>query len=267
MPNIKNNGIEKKNHMVGKSALYTGDAPYAELTDISRITGKRKWVLEKNKVKIGRNPENDIVIAQTTISGLHATIKYEKGIFFLKDCGSKNKTRLQGKILKPGSGKRLKNGDEIKLNSYKFRFLLPEPPYATNKTSSIINFTPNSATYNSSLIRKPEMPRAILIDIKNVTGGKTLNLNRRVINMGRGVHNNLVIPYKTVSGTHATIQYRENVFYLEDQRSTNKTRLNGKEIGPYSPVKLKSGDEILVDEYKFIFLLEYQTPFGDTHRK
>ncbi len=267
MLNRKNIRAGKERSIFEKSARNTLDAPKAELTDISKITGTSKWALEKNRISIGRDPENDIVIAQATISSLHATIEYTKGGFFLKDCGSKNKTRLNGKFLKPDSGKRLDNGDEIALNSYKFRFLLPDPPCSGNKTGTLINFSPNSITNNSSSIRGSEIPRAILIDIKNVTGSKTLNLHKRVINIGRGVHNNLVIPQKTVSGTHATIRYKENVFCLEDQRSTNKTRLNGKEVKPYSPMKLKSGDEILFDEYKFIFLLEYQVPFGDTDRK
>jgi len=267
MLNRKNNGIEKKRAAAEKFARNTCDASYAELTDISMITGKRKWAIEKNRVKIGRDAENDIVIAQATVSSLHATVEYEKGGFFLKDCGSKNKTRLNGKTLKPDSGRRLSNGDEIAVNSYKFRFLIPESSSSGDKTGTVINFAPDSVTYNSSLIRGSEMPRAILIDLKNVTGEKTLNLNRRIINIGRGVHNHLVVPKKTVSGTHATIQFKENIFYLEDQRSTNKTCLNGKEIKPYLPVKLKSGDEILLDEYKFIFLLEYQIPFGDTDKK
>ncbi len=267
MLNKKNSGVEKGRFGAKKYARNTCDALYAELTDISNITGEKKWVLDKKIVKIGRDPENDIIITQATISSLHASIKYEKNDFFLKDCGSRNKTRLNGKTLKPNSYRKLNNGDEIALNSYKFRFSLTDPPGSINKTSTIINFASNSVTYNSSLSSGSEMPRAILIDIKNVTGKKTLNLHRQTINIGRGVHNNLVIPQKTVSGSHATIQYKENIFYLEDQRSTNKTQLNGKKIGPYSPVKLKSGDEILFDKYKFVFLLEYQIPFGDTDRK
>ena len=85
-----------------------------------------------------------------------------------------------------------------------------------------------------------------------------------VIKIGRGVHNDVSIDQHSVSGSHAAIQYKDGSFYLEDQRSKNKTRLNEKEIAPHTPTKLKSGDEIMIDIHKFIFLLEQQTPSGDT---
>jgi pSer/pThr/pTyr-binding forkhead associated (FHA) protein len=104
----------------------------------------------------------------------------------------------------------------------------------------------------------------MLIDVKNITGKKTLLLNKSVIKIGRGVHNDVAIDQHSVSGSHAAIQYKEGFFYLEDQRSKNRTRLNGEEIAPHTPTKLKSGDEIMIDIHKFIFLLEQQTPSGDT---
>jgi len=115
--------------------------------------------------------------------------------------------------------------------------------------------------------RRPDgMPQALLVDVKNVTSRKTLILDKKTITIGRGSNNDVAIPGDTVSGFHAIIEYREDAFYLEDQRSTNKTYLNGEEIGPYSPRRLKSGDEIIFADYRFIFLIAYQTPAGETIR-
>lgn len=91
-----------------------------------------------------------------------------------------------------------------------------------------------------------------------------MNLDRSIVHIGRGVHNDIVIAKEAISGTHATIEYRNRSFFLEDRRSKNKTFLNGEEIRPHKPEKLKSGDEIMFGSYKFIFLLEHQTPSGDT---
>jgi Mg-chelatase subunit ChlD len=110
------------------------------------------------------------------------------------------------------------------------------------------------------------MPQALLVDVKNITSKKTLILNKRMINIGRGSNNDVAIPQDTVSGFHATIECRDDTFYLEDQRSTNKTYLNGEEIKPYSPKRLKSGDEIIFADYRFVFLIAYQTPAGETTR-
>ncbi|MBW1790333.1 MAG: FHA domain-containing protein, partial [Deltaproteobacteria bacterium] len=110
----------------------------------------------------------------------------------------------------------------------------------------------------------PALPQAMLVDVKNVTSKKTMTLIKENITIGRGSNNDLSIQKDTVSGFHATIQYKDGTFFLEDQRSKNKTLLNGKEIEAYSPERLKSGDEITFTEYKFIFLIAYQTPSGET---
>ena len=108
------------------------------------------------------------------------------------------------------------------------------------------------------------MPQAILVDAKNITGQKTMTIENRLSRIGRGMNNDLVIPNDTVSGFHATIEYREGNFYLEDQRSTNGTRLNGEDLEPGNPQRLKSGDEIMFDIFEFIFVLEDQYPAGET---
>ena len=89
-------------------------------------------------------------------------------------------------------------------------------------------------------------------------------LDKTPTTIGRGVHNDLDIPKASISGSHATIEFTNGNFFLEDQRSKNTTGLNGKAVEPFSPQKLKSGDEITFDIYKFIFLLEHQVPTGDT---
>ena len=118
----------------------------------------------------------------------------------------------------------------------------------------------------SSSREDPSMPQALLVDVKNITPKKTLILDKRMINIGRGSNNDVAIPQDTVSGFHATIECRDDTFYLEDQRSTNKTFLNGEEMKPYSPKRLKSGDEIIFADYRFVFLIAYQTPAGETTR-
>ncbi|MFC1534874.1 VWA domain-containing protein, partial [Thermodesulfobacteriota bacterium] len=78
------------------------------------------------------------------------------------------------------------------------------------------------------------IPKAVLIDINNITGNKTLALENRVNMIGRDPNNDVVIPKDTVSSFHAIIEYRDDFFYLEDQRSVNKTSLGGEEVKPHS---------------------------------
>jgi pSer/pThr/pTyr-binding forkhead associated (FHA) protein/Mg-chelatase subunit ChlD len=254
-----------------RRARYAPPMPRAELIDVKNITSQKTLELSKSPIKIGRDTNNDVAIPAETVSSLHATIEYQEGFFYLEDQGSKNKTYINGKEIAPYSLIKLKSGDVIKINVYKFIFILPDLIPAGE---TVIDFSgkPETQVQEATIVRgqiistrdASGMPQAMLIDVKNITGKKTLILNKSVIKIGRGVHNDVAINQHSVSGSHAAIQYKEGSFYLEDQRSKNKTRLNGEEIAQHTPTKLKSGDEIMIDIHRFIFLLEQQTPSGDT---
>ncbi|MFC1869488.1 VWA domain-containing protein, partial [Thermodesulfobacteriota bacterium] len=112
--------------------------------------------------------------------------------------------------------------------------------------------------------RQPVIPQAVLLDINNITGKKSLVLDKKVNMIGRDPNNDVVIPKETVSSFHATIEYRDGFFYLEDQRSMNRTILEGEEIKDHSPRRLKSGDEIMFNIFKFRFILPDTIPSGKT---
>ena len=76
--------------------------------------------------------------------------------------------------------------------------------------------------------------------------------------------NTHVIARKTISSFHATIEYKDGYFYLEDLRSTNGTRLNDGKLSHNEPVRLKSGDKIDFSIHEFRFLIPDQTPLGET---
>ena len=259
----------KAAHAVAGIAEYSGGKPpgmpRAELIDIHNITGKKTLTLASRMMKVGRDESNDLVISKDTVSSLHALIEYRDGFFYLEDQRSKNKTRLNGVEVPPYTPRKLKSGDEISFNKFKFKFILPDT-IPVGETVFDLGGKPEASAGAKKPFRiDPDtMPKAMLIDTENITGKKTVDLNLNLITIGRGVHNTVVIDEDSVSGSHATIEYRNGSFYLEDQRSTNKTFLNGEAIDPHQPEKLKSGDEIMFDAYKFIFLLEHQTPAGDT---
>ena len=246
----------------------------AELLDLHGITGTGKLELNSRQIKVGRDSGNDIVIDKDTVSSLHAVIEYRDGFFYIEDQRSKNKTRLNGLEIKPYLPIKLKNGDEISFNKFKFKFILPDS-IPVGETVMDFGRRPDQKGVPLATARPPEgfqqgpatMPQAILIDVKNITGRKTVNMERSVMKIGRGVHNDVVIDEDSVSGSHAAIVYKEGAFFVEDQRSTNKTCLNGEAVEPYTPKKLKSGDELMFDTFAFIFLLEHQTPAGDTNER
>jgi pSer/pThr/pTyr-binding forkhead associated (FHA) protein len=91
-----------------------------------------------------------------------------------------------------------------------------------------------------------------------------LPFNKDSLRIGRDVGNDIVIARETISSFHATIEYKDGYFYLEDLRSTNGTCLNDDKLGHNEPVRLKSGDKIDFSIHEFRFLIPDQTPLGET---
>ncbi|MFC1859895.1 FHA domain-containing protein, partial [Thermodesulfobacteriota bacterium] len=259
--------LKQRLRIVARMGRFKGIAsqiPRAELVDVKNITGNKTLRMDQQILKIGRDTNNELVIPMDTISSLHAVIEYRDGFFCLEDQRSKNKTRLNGEEIAPFSPQKLKNGDIIMINIYKFIFILPDQiPVG----GTIMDFFGESASAAPASGKSSLTPQAILIDIKNITKKKTIPLLKTHIKIGRDTTSDIIIAQNSISGSHAIIEFKDGFFYVEDQRSTNKTFLNGTEMAPYSPMKIKSGDEIMFDVYKFIILLEGQAPTGDTGQR
>jgi uncharacterized protein YegL len=114
--------------------------------------------------------------------------------------------------------------------------------------------------------RDRSMDQAELIDTENIisTESITLPLDSVSVSIGRDPGNDIVIPRESISSLHATIDYKNGYYYLEDLRSTNGTRLNDKPLEENSPVRLKSGDKIHFAIYEFRFLMHDLAPYGET---
>ncbi|MEJ2039267.1 MAG: FHA domain-containing protein [Desulfosarcinaceae bacterium] len=108
-----------------------------------------------------------------------------------------------------------------------------------------------------------QMPEWELQDLEK-PDNPCFNFNKLRISVGRDEKNDLVIAQPTISNFHATIEFKDEAFFLEDQRSTNGTRLNERKVAPGQPVRLKSGDRIKFANHAFKFVRLDQLISGDT---
>lgn len=117
-----------------------------------------------------------------------------------------------------------------------------------------------------ALPRDGRAPIVELVDVSDATGrGRpVLLLDAPTTRIGRDPGNHVVIPSDTVSSFHATIDYRDGYFHVEDQRSTNGTSVGGRRLFANRPKRLKSGDVIDVAGYPFRFLIPDHEPRGRT---
>jgi pSer/pThr/pTyr-binding forkhead associated (FHA) protein len=83
----------------------------------------REVTLSKERVTIGRRPQNDIVIDSAAVSAEHAAIVTHNNDSFLEDLNSINGTQINGQPVKKHF---LQNGDVIELAEYKMRYLADE---------------------------------------------------------------------------------------------------------------------------------------------
>ncbi len=113
----------------------------------------------------------------------------------------------------------------------------------------------------------PVTPAELIDADNNITDTSlslSLPLNKKVIRIGREVTNDIVIPNKSISSFHATIEYKNGCYYLEDHRSTNGTKLNNNLISQNTSIRLKSGDTIHFADCEFRFLVPDMAPYGET---
>jgi pSer/pThr/pTyr-binding forkhead associated (FHA) protein len=70
-------------------------APRLTLT-LPPAFGSRKVQVDSKRFSIGRTPENDLVLEDSSLSRRHALIENYDGVFNLSDCGSSNGTLING---------------------------------------------------------------------------------------------------------------------------------------------------------------------------
>jgi len=89
--------------------------PDGRLLDLGGYAGESGKTLPMNgrRTRIGRDPSNDIVLSDDTVSSEHAVIEVREGRHWLEDLRSTNGTRLGSHRLEPRERVALKGGDRL----------------------------------------------------------------------------------------------------------------------------------------------------------
>lgn len=90
----------------------TSQEPAAALNPLLLVDGARVVPLSKSVINIGRETENDIVIADAYISRRHLQLRKRFGAYTLFDINSRGGTRVNDSAV---AAHRLQNGDVIKI--------------------------------------------------------------------------------------------------------------------------------------------------------
>lgn len=80
-------------------------------------------VAPRKQLRIGRGRDNDIVLSDSAVSGLHAEIEYDGGFYYVTDYQSKNGTFVNRELV---ISRRLVHDDVISMGSHNLKFIFAE---------------------------------------------------------------------------------------------------------------------------------------------
>lgn len=88
----------------------------------------REFLLNKERITIGRKPHNDIQVDNLAVSGEHAAVITILNDSFMEDLGSTNGTLVNGQLVKKHF---LQTGDVIELGKHKLKYMNDAPSATT----------------------------------------------------------------------------------------------------------------------------------------
>ena len=108
--------------------LVVAEIPRKYAVSIIIRSGPKKgaeYTITGGRTIIGRGTGADIILDEATISRMHAAIEYRRSKFFLRDLGSMNGTRVEGKSIKEIQ---LTQGDKFQIGDVVIEFVVMEKP-------------------------------------------------------------------------------------------------------------------------------------------
>ncbi len=223
-----------------------------------------EYELNRERLTIGRKPENDIPIDNLAVSGKHALIITILDDSFLEDLGSTNGTYVNGKLIKKHA---LKNGDVITIGKHELKYINEKATADEEEFEKTMIIKPGSASAALAAAQAAEragagvapgrpaaaagqpvapssMPLGRLTVLNGPIAGKELELTKALITLGK-------------PGTQvAVISRRPQGYFLTHIESDGDGKrypiVNGEAIGPKA-YQLKNNDLIELAGIKMEF--------------
>ena len=169
---------------------------------VSLVDGK-EYVVPPAGLVIGRDATCDVVVPSSAVSRKHAVITPREDGYLLTDVSTNG---LLINNVRPAEPRLLARGDVIRIGDEDFRFYADAAP-------------------------AQRMVLATLeVSSEGVLKGRRYEIRTPLSHVGRGPHNDVVLPDESVSDAHAKLQRREAGWVLVDMGSTNGTYVAGRRV-------------------------------------
>jgi len=113
-----------------------------------------EYTLDKERITIGRKPDNDIQIDNLAVSGQHAAIITILNDSFLEDLDSTNGTFVNGKLIKKHA---LKNGDVVSIGKHELKYINEEATAEDDFEKTMI-IRPGMASHAAAQAKAEKVP-------------------------------------------------------------------------------------------------------------
>lgn len=225
-----------------------------------------EYQLDKERITVGRKPDNDIQIDNLAVSGKHALIITILDDSFLEDLGSTNGTYVNGKLIKKYA---LKNGDVITIGKHELKYINEHATADDDEFEKTMIIKPGSASAAVAAAQAaeragagPATPRpAAAAAAAAPAGGQKLPLGRLTVLNGPIAGKELELTKALITlgkpGTQvAAISRRPQGYFLTHIESDGDGKryplVNGEPIGPKA-YQLKNNDLIELAGIKMEF--------------
>src|SRR5260370_3404459 len=208
------------------------------LASIKFLAGPQSgMIIEANKTitRIGRDPGNDIVIADPAVSRYHARLIEHNGTWSIEKLAENNTLTINGLPIQQAT---INHNDIIRVGARtSFLFLA-----AAEEQRSVSSVPPSPALVGDQLLTsRPYTPTVIAEPLEDVSvgvasltictnthdGKQTYLLNKQAISIGRDSSNDIVMNERVISGAHLQIVREANRFVLVHPHPPHQKTLNG----------------------------------------
>jgi pSer/pThr/pTyr-binding forkhead associated (FHA) protein len=196
-----------------------------------------EMALTRERMTLGRKPQNDIVIDNIAVSAEHAVIVTLLNDSFLEDLGSTNGTFVNGQPVKKHF---LKNGDTIELGKYRLKFIADADMAVQSYRQSLASL---AETSSMQPLPSPnnETPAVIRL-LSGAAVGRELKLTKALTTLG---HPGVQV---------AVITRRPQGYYITHVQGIQFPVVNGNTLGAEAH-PLKDRDVFELSGMKMEFLL------------
>jgi len=178
-----------------------------------------------SNVNIGRNENNDLIVASNIISGNHAEIKLINNTLYITDKNSTNGTFINNQRINPGQPNEI-FGKTVFLSGANGIQIIAKSTSSSNQNQSIKE---DGENLGKKILQQLESKSTIII--------------------GRSETADVLINNSLVSRNHTKIIKNGNKYFIEDLGSMNGTYVNGQRIS--GKKQIGSDDNIIIGRIRF----------------